>query len=40
MFRAGKSPEGAVLIADVIGRAVAQLQAGVRALEMSQGVLS
>ena len=33
MFRAGKAPEGAVLMADVIGRAVARLQVGVRALE-------
>jgi uncharacterized protein len=37
MFRAGKSPEGAVLIADVIGRAVGQLQVGVRALEKNRG---
>jgi hypothetical protein len=37
MFRAGKAPEGAVLIADVIGRAVAQLQVGVRALEKNKG---
>jgi predicted phosphate transport protein (TIGR00153 family) len=36
MFRAGKSPEGAVLIADVIGRAVAELQAAVRALEKNR----
>jgi predicted phosphate transport protein (TIGR00153 family) len=36
MFRAGKAPEGAVLIADVIGRAVAQLQVGVRALEKNK----
>jgi predicted phosphate transport protein (TIGR00153 family) len=36
MFRAGKSPEGAVLMADVIGRAVTELQAGVRALEKNQ----
>src|ERR671911_123501 len=33
MFHAGKSPEGAVLIADVIGKAVGQLQAAVGALE-------
>jgi predicted phosphate transport protein (TIGR00153 family) len=33
MFRAGRAPEGAVLIADVIGRAVAQLQVAVRSLE-------
>jgi predicted phosphate transport protein (TIGR00153 family) len=37
MFRAGKSPEGAVLIADVIGKAVAELQVGVRALEKNKG---
>jgi predicted phosphate transport protein (TIGR00153 family) len=37
MFRAGKAPEGAVLIADVIGRAVAQLQVGVRSLEKNKG---
>jgi predicted phosphate transport protein (TIGR00153 family) len=37
MFRAGKSPEGAVLIADVIGRAVAQLQVAVRSLEKNRG---
>jgi uncharacterized protein len=36
MFRAGKAPEGAVLMADVIGRAVAQLQVGVRALEKNR----
>lgn len=36
MFRAGKSPEGAVLMADVIGRAVAQLQVGVRSLEKNK----
>ncbi|HWB43140.1 MAG TPA: DUF47 family protein [Gemmatimonadales bacterium] len=36
MFRAGKSPEGAVLIADVIGRAVAELQSAVRALEKNR----
>jgi predicted phosphate transport protein (TIGR00153 family) len=36
MFRAGKSPEGAVLIADVIGRAVAQLQVAVRSLEKNR----
>jgi predicted phosphate transport protein (TIGR00153 family) len=36
MFRAGKAPEGAVLLADVIGRAVAQLQVGVRALEKNR----
>jgi predicted phosphate transport protein (TIGR00153 family) len=37
MFRAGQAPEGAVLIADVIGRAVGQLQVGVRALEKNRG---
>jgi uncharacterized protein len=37
MFRAGKAPEGAVLIADVIGRAVAQLQVAVRSLEKNKG---
>ena len=37
MFRAGKSPEGAVLIADVIGRAVGQLQVAVRSLEKNRG---
>ena len=37
MFRAGKSPEGAVVIADVIGRAVAELQVAVRALEKNKG---
>jgi uncharacterized protein len=37
MFRAGKAPEGAVLIADVIGRAATQLQVGVRALEKNRG---
>lgn len=37
MFHAGQAPEGAVLIADVIGRAVVQLQAGVGALEKNKG---
>ena len=37
MFHAGKPPEGAVLIADVIGKAVAQLQAAVGALEKNKG---
>lgn len=37
MFRAGKAPEGAVLIADVIGRAVTQLQVAVRSLEKNKG---
>jgi len=36
MFRAGKAPEGAVLMADVIGRAVAQLQVAVRSLEKNK----
>jgi uncharacterized protein len=36
IFRAGKSPEGAVLIADVIGRAAGQLQVGVRSLEKNK----
>jgi uncharacterized protein len=37
MFRTGKAPEGAVLIADVIGKAVAELQVAVRALETNRG---
>ncbi len=37
MFRAGRSPEGAVLIADVIGKAVTELQVAVRALEKNKG---
>ena len=37
MFRAGKAPEGAVLIADVIGKAVTELQVAVRALEKNKG---
>ncbi|MDQ2674932.1 MAG: DUF47 family protein, partial [Chloroflexota bacterium] len=37
MFRAGTAPEGAVLIADVIGKAVAELQVAVRALEKNKG---
>jgi predicted phosphate transport protein (TIGR00153 family) len=37
MFRAGRAPEGAVLIADVIGRAVAELQVAVRSLEKNKG---
>ncbi len=37
MFRAGRSPEGAVVIADVIGRAVTELQVAVRALEKNKG---
>jgi predicted phosphate transport protein (TIGR00153 family) len=37
MFRAGKAPEGAVLIADVIGKAVAELQVAVAALEKNKG---
>jgi uncharacterized protein len=36
MFRAGKAPEGAVLMADVIARAVAQLQVAVRSLEKNK----
>ena len=36
IFHAGKAPEGAVLIADVIGRAVTQLQVAVRALEKNK----
>ncbi len=36
MFRAGRSPEGAVLIADVIGKAVAELQVAVRSLEKNR----
>jgi uncharacterized protein len=36
MFRAGKAPDGAVLMADVIGRAVAQLQVAVRSLEKNK----
>src|SRR5688572_23278169 len=37
IFHAGKAPEGAVLMAEVIGRAVAQLQAGGRSLEKNKG---
>jgi uncharacterized protein len=37
MFRTGKAPEGAFLIADVIGRAVTQLQVAVRSLEKNKG---
>ncbi len=37
MFRAGKAPEGAVLISEVVGRAVAQLQVAVRSLEQNKG---
>jgi predicted phosphate transport protein (TIGR00153 family) len=37
MFRAGKAPVGAVLIADVIGKAVAELQVAVAALEKNKG---
>jgi predicted phosphate transport protein (TIGR00153 family) len=36
MFRAGKAPEGAVFMAEVIGRAVAQLQVAVRSLEKNK----
>lgn len=37
IFHAGEAPEGAVLIADVVGRAVSQLQVGVRSLEKNRG---
>ncbi len=37
IFRAGEAPPGAVLIADVIERAVTQLQAAVVALETNRG---
>jgi uncharacterized protein len=37
VFHAGKAPEGAMLIADVIGRAVGALQEAVRALEKNKG---
>jgi predicted phosphate transport protein (TIGR00153 family) len=37
MFRAGKAPEGAVFMAEVIGRAVDQLQVAVRSLEKNKG---
>jgi uncharacterized protein len=37
IFHAGRPPQGAVLIADVIGKAVAQLQDGVSALEKNKG---
>jgi predicted phosphate transport protein (TIGR00153 family) len=37
MFRAGEAPQGAILIAEVIVRAVAQLQAAVGALEKNKG---
>ncbi len=36
MFHAGKAPEGAVLMADVIGRAVSQLQVAVLSLEKNK----
>ena len=36
IFRAGEAPQGAILIADVIVRAVTQLQAGVAALEKNK----
>jgi len=36
IFHAGEAPEGAVLMAEVIGRAVAQLQVGVRSLEKNK----
>jgi predicted phosphate transport protein (TIGR00153 family) len=37
IFRAGPSPEGAIRLADVIVRAVEQLQAAVQALEKNKG---
>jgi uncharacterized protein Yka (UPF0111/DUF47 family) len=37
IFHAGKAPEGAMLMADVIGRAVTQLQVAVGALEKNRG---
>jgi predicted phosphate transport protein (TIGR00153 family) len=37
IFRAGEAPQGAILIADVIVRAVSQLQVGVAALEKNKG---
>jgi predicted phosphate transport protein (TIGR00153 family) len=37
MFRAGEAPQGAILIAEVIVRAVQQLQAAVGALEKNKG---
>jgi len=37
IFRAGEAPQGAILIAEVIVRAVTQLQAGVAALEKNKG---
>ena len=37
IFRAGEAPPGAILIADVIVRAVTQLQVGVAALEKNKG---
>ena len=37
MFRAGDAPQGAILIAEVIVRAVAQLQEAVGALEKNKG---
>ncbi len=36
IFRAGRAPEGAILLTDVIVRAVAQLQAAVQALEKNR----
>jgi predicted phosphate transport protein (TIGR00153 family) len=36
MFHAGEAPEGAMLIADVIGKAVAELQIAVRSLEKNR----
>jgi uncharacterized protein len=37
IFHTGKAPDGAVLLAQVIGRAVAELQTGVGALEKNKG---
>jgi uncharacterized protein len=37
IFRAGEAPQGAILIADVIVRAVTQLEVGVAALEKNKG---
>jgi predicted phosphate transport protein (TIGR00153 family) len=37
MFRAGPAPEGAILLAEVISRATAQLQVAVQGLEQNRG---
>jgi predicted phosphate transport protein (TIGR00153 family) len=37
LFHAGRAPDGAVFIADVINKAVTELQAGVGALEKNKG---